>query len=165
MKSEIDVLSMSATPIPRSLNLALSGIRDISILKTPPEGRKNIETLISPYEEKIIIDAGNKEFERGGQVFFVHNRVVNIEVYKKNLQRLFPKKKIIITHGQLPGDELENRILDFKHKKYDILLSTTVIENGIDFSNVNTIFINECQSFGISQLHQLRGRVGRSAKK
>jgi len=165
MKVDIDVLAMSATPIPRSLNLALSGIRDISVLKTPPEGRKNIETLISPYEEKVIQDAGNKEFDRGGQVFFVHNRVVNIEVYQKNIQKLFPNKKIIITHGQLPGDDLENRIMDFKSRKYDILLSTTVIENGIDFSNVNTIFINECQSFGISQLHQLRGRVGRSEKK
>lgn len=165
IKSEIDVLSMSATPIPRSLNLALSGVRNISILKTPPEGRKNIETYISPYEEKVIQDAGKKEFARGWQVFFVHNRVVNIEVYKKNLEKLFPGKKIVITHGQLPWDELENRIIDFKHKKYDILLSTTVIENGIDFSNVNTIFINECQSFGISQLHQLRWRVGRSDKK
>ena len=110
----------------------------------------------------MIQDAGNKEFERGGQIFFVHNRVSNIEVIKKQLESLFPKKKVVITHGQLPGDELEDRILDFKNKKYDILLSTTVIENGIDFSNVNTIFINECQSFGISQIHQLRGRVGRS---
>lgn len=165
LRQEVDVLSMSATPIPRSLNLALSGIRDISVLKTPPAWRKNIETYISPYEEKIIQDAGNKELKRGWQIFFVHNRVRNIEIYKKNIQKLFPKRKIVVTHGQLPGDELENRIMDFKMKKYDILLSTTVIENGIDFSNVNTIFINECQSFGISQLHQLRGRVGRSDKK
>ena len=165
IKSSIDVLSMSATPIPRSLNLALSGIRDISILKTPPEWRKNIETYISPYEEKIILDAGKREFARGGQMFFVHNRVFNIEVYKTALQKLFPTKKIVITHGQLPWEELENRILDFKHRKYDILLSTTVIENGIDFSNVNTICINECQSFWISQLHQLRWRVGRSDRK
>lgn len=97
-------------------------------------------------------------------MFFVHNRVQTIEAYKKKLQNIFPKKKIVITHGQLPGDELEDRILAFKEKKYDILLSTTVIENGIDFSNVNTIFINECQSFGISQIHQLRGRVGRSER-
>ncbi|NDK10075.1 DEAD/DEAH box helicase [Candidatus Gracilibacteria bacterium] len=162
IKSDIDILSLSATPIPRSLNLALSGVRDISLLKTPPKGRKSIETFVTRYNEKIIKDAGEQEFKRGGQIFFVHNRVSNIEVYKKQLEALFPKRKVIITHGQLPGDELEDRILDFKNKKYDILLSTTVIENGIDFSNVNTIFINECQSFGISQIHQLRGRVGRS---
>lgn len=165
IKKNIDVLAMSATPIPRSLNLALSGIRDISILKTPPVGRKNIETLISPFQEKLIQEAGNREFERGGQLFFIHNRVVNIDMIGKQLWNIFPTKKVIITHWQLPGEQLENRILDFKHKKYDILVSTTVIENGIDFSNVNTIFINECQNFGISQLHQLRGRVGRSDKK
>jgi transcription-repair coupling factor (superfamily II helicase) len=165
LKTDVDVLCLSATPIPRSLNMALSGIRDISLLKTPPAGRQNIETLISPYDEQVILHAGKKELSRGGQIFFVHNRVINLEVYKKMLEKLFPTKKVIITHGQLPGDELENRIIAFKHKKYDILLSTTVIENGIDFSNVNTIFINECQNFGISQLHQLRGRVGRSDKK
>lgn len=164
LRSDIDILSLSATPIPRSLNLALSWVRDISLLKTPPLGRKSIETLVSHFDEKVILEAWNREFERGGQIFFVHNRVGNIEVLQKMLEKLFPKKKIIITHGQLPGDELEDRILAFKEKKYDILLSTTVIENGIDFSNVNTIFINECQSFGISQIHQLRGRVGRSEK-
>ena len=162
IKSDIDILSLSATPIPRSLNLALAWVRDISLLKTPPQWRKSIETFVTRYNEQIIKDAGKKEFQRGGQVFFVHNRVSNIEVYKRSLESLFPTKKVIVTHGQLPGEELENRILDFKNKKYDILLSTTVIENWIDFSNVNTIFINECQSFGISQIHQLRGRVWRS---
>jgi len=162
LTSHIDVLSLSATPIPRSLNMALSGIRDISLLKTPPIGRKDIQTIISRYDEAVIKEAAKREFDRGWQVFFIHNRVNNIEVYQKNLQKLFPKKKIIITHGQLPWDELEKRILDFKYKKYDILVSTTVIENGIDFSNVNTIFINECQGFGISQIHQLRWRVWRS---
>lgn len=162
IKADIDILSLSATPIPRSLNLALSGVRDISLLKTPPIGRKSISTLVTRYNEQVIQDAGKKELERAGQIFFVHNRVANIEVVQKQLQGLFPKARICITHGQLPGDELEDRILAFKQKKYDILLSTTVIENGIDFSNVNTIFINECQSFGISQIHQLRGRVGRS---
>lgn len=162
IKSDIDILSLSATPIPRSLNLALSWVRDISILKTPPTGRKSIETSVLRYNEQLIYDAGKRELNRGGQIFFVHNRVATIEVFKKKLEALFPKKKVIITHGQLQWDELENRILDFKNKKYDILLSTTVIENGIDFSNVNTIFINECQQFGISQIHQLRGRVWRS---
>ena len=162
IRSDIDILSLSATPIPRSLNLALSGVRDISLLKTPPSWRKSIETAVIRYNEKLIEDAGKRELARGGQIFFVHNRVSNIEVVKKQLEVLFKGKKVVITHGQLPGDELEDRILAFKEKKYDILLSTTVIENGIDFSNVNTIFINECQSFGISQIHQLRGRVGRS---
>lgn len=164
MKANIDILSLSATPIPRSLNLALSGVRDISLLKTPPSGRKSIETSVIRFNDQVIINAWNREFKRGGQIFFVHNRVANIEAVKKQLQGLFPKKKIIITHGQLEWEELENRIIDFKNKKYDILLSTTVIENGIDFSNVNTIFINECQSFWISQIHQLRWRVGRSNK-
>jgi transcription-repair coupling factor (superfamily II helicase) len=162
IKSDIDILSLSATPIPRSLNLALSGVRDISLLKTPPAWRLSIDTSVLKFNEALIQSAWERELERGGQIFFVHNRVANIEVIKKKLQALFPKKKIIITHGQLAGDELENRILDFKNKKYDILLSTTVIENWIDFSNVNTIFINECQQFGISQIHQLRGRVWRS---
>jgi len=165
LKNHVHVLALSATPIPRSLNLALSGIREISLLKTPPEGRKNIDTLVARFDEKLIQDAGKREFQRGGQVFFIHNRIENIHVIEKQLHSIFPHKKIVVTHGRLDGNELEERILDFKHKKYDILLSTTVIENGIDFSNVNTIFINEAQNFGISQIHQLRGRVGRSEKK
>jgi len=164
LKRDIDILSLSATPIPRSLNLALSGVRDISLLKTPPTWRKSIETSVLEFNEALILEAGKREFARGGQIFFVHNRVANIEVMKRQIENLFPKKKVIITHGQLPGDELEDRILAFKEREYDILLSTTVIENGIDFSNVNTIFINECQWFWISQIHQLRGRVWRSEK-
>lgn len=162
LKQDIDILSLSATPIPRSLNLALSGVRDISLLKTPPSWRKSIDTTVLEFDEALILEAGKREFARGGQIFFVHNRVSNIKVMKRQLESLFPSKQVIITHWQLPWDELEDRILAFKEKKYDILLSTTVIENGIDFSNVNTIFINECQAFGISQIHQLRGRVWRS---
>lgn len=164
LKKDIDILSLSATPIPRSLNLALSWVRDISLLKTPPTWRKSIETSVLEFNEALILEAWKREFARGGQIFFVHNRVSNIEVIKRQLETLFPKKTVAITHWQLPGDELEDRILAFKERKYDILLSTTVIENGIDFSNVNTIFINECQSFWISQIHQLRGRVWRSEK-
>jgi len=163
-KKTVDVLAMSATPIPRSLNMALSSIRSISILKTPPYGRKNIQTHISKFDEKLIQEAGNKEFKRWGQLFFIHNKVSNISVYKKKLEEMFPGKKVGVTHGQLPGTELENRIIQFKYHEFDILLSTTVIENGIDFANVNTIFINDCQNFGISQIHQLRWRVGRSNK-
>jgi transcription-repair coupling factor len=162
LKTNVDCLSMSATPIPRTLNLALSGIRDISLLKEAPVGRKDIISTVAKFDENLIKEAGEREFDRGGQIFFIHNRVENIHVIAQKLSGLFPSRKIAITHGQLSGDELEDRIIDFKEKKYDILLSTTVIENGIDFSNVNTIFINECQSFGLSQIHQLRGRVGRS---
>lgn len=164
LKNNLDCLAMSATPIPRSLNMALSGIRDISMLREPPLWRKDIKTYVLKYDENIILEAWNKEFSRGWQMFFIHNRVENIEHMKNILERIFPGKKVWVTHGRLSWDELEDRIIDFKNKKYDILLSTTVIENGIDFSNVNTIFINECQSFWLSQIHQLRGRVGRSDK-
>ncbi|MCD5380449.1 DEAD/DEAH box helicase, partial [Candidatus Gracilibacteria bacterium] len=146
LKTSIDILSMSATPIPRSLNMALSQIRQISIIKTPPQGRQDINTIISKFSERVILDGCEAEFERGGQVYFVHNRVQTLVHFEKILQGLFPDKKIVITHGQLPGNMLEKRIIDFKNKKYDILLTTTVIENGIDFPNVNTIFINEAQN-------------------
>lgn len=164
LKNNIDILSMSATPIPRSLNMALNGIRDISILSKAPAIRKWVETYVSHFEDSVIMQAAKKEFERGWQVFFIHNRVETIEAMGKYLQELFPHKSIIITHGQLPWHELEERILAFKRKDFDILLSSTVIENGIDFPNVNTIFINDAYKFWISQIHQLRGRVGRSDK-
>ena len=161
----IDILTMSATPIPRSLNMALNWIKSISMLTTPPVWRQAINTIVSSFNEKIIFEAWKKEFERKWQLFFIHNRVETIEVMKNNLLNIFPWKKIIVTHGQLPWDTLEKRIIEFKRKQYDILLSTTVIENWIDFSNVNTIFINDAQNFWISQIHQLRWRVWRSDKK
>ena len=164
-KTSIDSLAMSATPIPRSLNMALSNIRQISILKTPPTGRQNIDTLINRFSDNIIEMAWNQEFNRSWQMFFVHNRVSSIDAIAKVLQNIFPEKKIIITHGQLPGIELEKRIIAFKNKKADILLSTTVIENWIDFSNVNTIIINNAEQFWLSQIHQLRWRVWRNDKK
>ncbi len=164
-KATIDSLAMSATPIPRSLNMALSNIRQISILKTPPFGRQDIDTIINRFSDNIIASAWEQEFNRWWQMFFVHNRVANIENIAKILQNIFPDKRIIITHGQLPWIELEKRIIAFKNKKYDILLSTTVIENWIDFSNVNTIIINNAEHFWLSQIHQLRWRVGRSDKK
>ena len=164
LKWQIDILSLSATPIPRSLNMALNWLKQVSMLKTPPYGRKPIETYVSRFSDEVIIDACRNEFERGGQVFFIHNRVGNIEAFKNYLQTLFPHKSIIVTHGQLPWDELEKRIIAFRKWEYDILLSTTVIENGVDFPNVNTIFMNEAYKFGISQIHQLRGRVGRAER-
>jgi len=162
VRGNIDVLALSATPIPRSLNMALNGIKSMSMLTTPPVGRRAIETIVSQNDENIIKDAWLREFERGGQLFFIHNKVTTIESMRDRLSIIFPKKKIIIAHGQLPGDQLEKRILAFKKREFDILLATTVIENGIDFSNVNTIFINDAYNFGISQIHQLRWRVGRS---
>lgn len=164
-KTSIDSLAMSATPIPRSLNMALSNIRQISILKTPPYGRQDIDTIINRFSDSIIKQAWKTEFDRNGQMFFVHNRVSNIENIKTILQKIFPEKKVVVTHGQLPWIELEKRIIDFKNKKFDILLSTTVIENWIDFSNVNTIIINNAEQFWLSQIHQLRWRVWRSEKK
>lgn len=161
MKGNIDILSMSATPIPRSLNMALSGIRSVSILSKAPSMRKWVETFVSKFDDNIILQAGKKEFERWGQLFFIHNRVETIDNMAKYLSELFKNKKVVVTHGQLPGHELEDRILAFKRKEYDILLSSTVIENGIDFPNVNTIIINEAYKFWISQIHQLRGRVWR----
>ncbi len=160
----LDLLSMSATPIPRSLNMALNGLKTISMLTTPPALRKPIETFVTKYEEKIIKQVGNREFERNGQLFFIHNRVATIDSMKAKLEKIFKWKKVVIVHGQLHWDELENRILAFKRKQYDILLATTVIENGIDFPNVNTIIINDAYRFWISQIHQLRWRVGRSEK-
>lgn len=164
IKVKVDTLSMSATPIPRSLNMALSNVKDISIIKEPPMWRKSIKTLISKFDENVIVEWCKNEFSRWWQVFFIHNRIENIDIFKNMLSSLFTDKKIVVTHWRLTGDELEDRIIDFKNKKYDILLSTTVIENGIDFSNVNTIFINNCENFWLAQIHQLRWRVGRSDK-
>ncbi|MBF0914110.1 DEAD/DEAH box helicase, partial [Candidatus Gracilibacteria bacterium] len=165
LKGNVDILSMSATPIPRSLNMALNGLRQVSMLTTPPVGKQEIQTIISDFNDGLIFDACKREFDRGGQVFFIHNRVETILTLQSYLEKILPGKKILVTHGQLKGDTLEKRIIEFKRKQYDILLSTTVIENGIDFSNVNTIFINDSINFGISQIHQLRGRVGRGQNK
>ncbi len=164
-KGNIDILSMSATPIPRSLNMALNGIKSISMLTTPPMGRQDIQTIVSSFDEQVIFDAAKREFERWGQLFFIHNRVETIEAMWKFLEELLPGKRVIIAHWQLSGDKLEKNIIEFKKKQYDILLATTVVENWIDFSNVNTIFINEAQNFWISQIHQLRWRVWRSDRK
>ncbi len=163
--TSVDVLSMSATPIPRSLNMALSWIKDISIISTPPEVRKWVETFVSNYSQNIIKEAWLKEFERWWQIFFIHNRVATIDKMWEELTEIFPDKKIIITHGQLDWNDLEDRIMAFKRKEYDILLSSTVIENWVDLPNVNTIFINDAYKFWISQIHQLRWRVWRSDKK
>lgn len=162
LRANLDILSLSATPIPRSLNLALNGVKKVSVLTTPPPMKKAIKTLAAKYDLSLIKEAVEFEFARDGQVIFIHNRIQTIETLKSDLEKLLWKKaKIIITHGQMNGEQLEDRILDFKLGKYNILLSTTVIENGVNFLHANTIFIDDAGSFWLSQLHQLRGRVWR----
>jgi len=161
MRSTVDVLTMTATPIPRTLHLALLGIRNISSLTTPPLDRRSIVTEIVPYNQDLIRRAILQELARDGQVYFVHNRVYTIESVADSIQRLVPEARVIFAHGQLPRRELENRMLDFVHQKADVLVCTTIIESGLDIPNCNTILIHDADRFGLAELHQLRGRVGR----
>ena len=164
LRTNIDILSMSATPIPRTLQFSLLGIRDLSVIQTPPHGRRGVITNVIHWQEKKIRDAVLRETERGGQVFFVHNRVRSIEKIRKKLEEIIPEIRIIVGHGQLSTQVLEKRMTDFLNHKYDLLLSTSIIESGLDLPNVNTIIIDKAENFGLSDLHQLRGRVGRSER-
>jgi transcription-repair coupling factor (superfamily II helicase) len=162
MRRKVDVLTMSATPIPRTLNMSLVGIRDMSIIETPPKDRLSIQTNVVKFDSHLIARAIRHELERGGQVYFVHNRVESIFSIGDLVQRLVPEARVVVAHGQMAEDELERAMLDFISKKHDVLLATTIIENGLDIPNVNTILINRADRYGLSQLYQLRGRVGRS---
>ncbi len=162
LRAEVDVLTLTATPIPRTLNMSLSGLRDLSIIATPPERRNAIKTFVSQWRDDQIQEACHRELMRGGQVYFVHNEVKSIERIAAQLEALLPEARIAVAHGQLPERELENIMLDFYHQRYNILLCTTIIESGIDVPTANTIIINRADRFGLAQLHQLRGRVGRS---
>src|SRR4051812_13151867 len=162
IKKAIDVLSMSATPIPRTLHMSLVGIRDISVIETPPKDRLAIQTAVVPFTDEFIREVLEFEVGRGGQVFFVHNRVESIYAMKEYLEKLVPGLKVIVGHGQMEERELERAMLAFIQREYDVLLATTIIENGIDIPACNTILINHAERFGLSQLYQLRGRVGRS---
>jgi transcription-repair coupling factor (superfamily II helicase) len=162
IKKSVDVLAMSATPIPRTLHMSLVGIRDISVIETPPKDRLAIQTAVVPYDGDFIREAIEFEVGRGGQVFFVHNRVESIYAMKEYLEKLVPGLRVIVGHGQMDERELEKAMLAFIERKYDVLLATTIIENGIDIPACNTILINHAERFGLSQLYQLRGRVGRS---
>ncbi|MFT5777381.1 MAG: transcription-repair coupling factor (superfamily II helicase) [Crocinitomicaceae bacterium] len=164
-RATVDTLTLTATPIPRTLQFSLMGARDLSIINTPPPNRQPVLTEVIQFNEEIIRDAIAYEVSRGGQVFFVHNRVQNIQEVSGMIQRLCPGVRVGIGHGQMDGDKLEKVMMDFISGEYDVLLATTIIESGIDISNANTIIINNAQNFGISDLHQLRGRVGRSNKK
>ena len=165
MKLSVDTLTLTATPIPRTLQFSLLGARDLSIISTPPPNRIPVQTEIILFDETEIRSIINYELDRGGQIFFLHNKVHELQGVYDILHRLVPDMKICVAHGQMGAEELETKMLDFMQGDYDMLLSTTIIENGIDISNANTIIINQAQNFGLSDLHQLRGRVGRSNKK
>ncbi|MEM9410547.1 MAG: transcription-repair coupling factor [Planctomycetota bacterium] len=161
LRNTVDVLTLSATPIPRTLHMSLVGVRDISNLETPPEDRVPVETKVTRFDEELIRSAVLRELNRGGQIYFVHNRVNDIHVVKQRLQEIVPEASIIVGHGQMQEDELEKVMTDFIAGRYDILLATTIIESGLDIPNANTMFIDNADNFGLSDLHQLRGRVGR----
>jgi len=165
MKANVDTLTLTATPIPRTMQFSLMGARDLSIMRTPPPNRQPITTEVKVFNEEFLKEAISYEVYRGGQVFFVHNRVQSILEYAGILQRILPEIQIGIAHGQMPGDQLEKVLLDFIEQKTDVLLCTNIIEAGLDIPNANTIIINNAHQFGLSDLHQLRGRVGRSNKK
>ena len=161
-RANVDVLTLSATPIPRTLHMSMMGLRDLSIINTPPADRRAVRTRLMPFSNYIIQEAVSREIRRGGQVFIVHNKVESIYKYGKYLQKILPKVRIGIGHGQMRENQLENIMLDFIEGDFDILLCTTIIESGLDIPKANTIIINNAQNFGLSQLYQLRGRVGRS---
>ena len=165
LKLNVDTLTLSATPIPRTLQFSLLGARDLSIINTPPPNRLPIQTEVIDFNEEIIKDAINYEVDRGGQVFFVHNRVEDISSIENIIQRLCPNVSTCVGHGQMEPKALEKTVLDFMMGDYDVMVATTIVENGIDIPNANTIIINQAQNFGLSDLHQLRGRVGRSNMK
>jgi transcription-repair coupling factor (superfamily II helicase) len=162
LRKKVDVLTMSATPIPRTLNMSLVGIRDMSIIETPPKDRLSIQTNVVKFDQQVIGRAIRNELERGGQIYFVHNRVESIFSIGGLIQRIVPEARVVVGHGQMREDLLERAMLDFVGRKYDLLLSTTIVENGLDIPNANTIIINRADRCGLAQLYQLRGRVGRS---
>jgi transcription-repair coupling factor (superfamily II helicase) len=165
MRKEIDVLAMSATPIPRTLHMSLVGLRDMSVIETPPKDRMAIQTVVAKFDEKIIRSAVEVELERGGQVYFVHNRVESIYEIASRIQELVPAARVVVGHGQMPETELERVMLAFMHHEYDVLVATTIIENGLDIPLANTMLINRADRHGLSELYQLRGRVGRSNRR
>ncbi len=162
LRAEIDLLTLTATPIPRTLNMAMSGLRDISIIASPPPNRHPIKTFINEWEDAQIREACQREIKRGGQVFFLHNDIQSMEKMADDLNKLIPEARLEIAHGQMHGKELERIMLDFYHQRFNVLLSTTIIESGIDIPSANTIIINRADKLGLAALHQLRGRVGRS---
>ncbi|HJW90462.1 MAG TPA: transcription-repair coupling factor [Anaerolineales bacterium] len=165
MRTEVDVITLTATPIPRTLYMALTGVRDISTINTPPEERLPIVTHVGPYSKRLVRQAVLRELERGGQVFFVHNRVQTISAMRSHLEHLIPEARIVVAHGQMDEDQLSRRMEQFAAGEIDVLLSTSIIESGLDIPNANTLIVDRADAFGLSQLYQLRGRVGRGAQR
>jgi transcription-repair coupling factor (superfamily II helicase) len=164
-RTEVDVLTMTATPIPRTLYMSLAGVRDISIINTAPSERLPVQTYVGEVDEGRLKRAILRELERGGQVFVVHNRVETIEIIRKQIEKLVPEAIVAVGHGQMSERELERIMLAFADGKVDILISTTIIESGLDFPNANTLIVDRAEMFGLSQLYQLRGRVGRGTRR
>ncbi|MCM1293770.1 MAG: transcription-repair coupling factor [Bacteroides sp.] len=165
LKTNVDTLTMSATPIPRTLQFSLMGARDLSAITTPPANRYPIQTNVSAMTDELVAEAINFEMSRNGQVFMINNRIEGLHELEAMIHRLVPDARVVVAHGQMPPEQLEKAIIDFANHDYDVLLATTIVESGIDMPNVNTIIINNAQNFGLSELHQLRGRVGRSSRK
>ena len=164
MRAEIDVLTLTATPIPRTLNLSITGLRDMSLIETPPKDRLAIHTVVAPFGRKLIAAAIKMELARKGQVYYVHNRIGDIEIVASMIENLVPQARVAVIHGQMSSALLEKRMIDFINREYNVLVSTTIIENGIDIPLVNTLIVDRADQFGLAQLYQLRGRVGRSAR-
>jgi len=164
LKSTIDVLTLTATPIPRTLNMSLSGLRDISLIETPPRDRLAVHTVVTSFNARLIAAAVRQELGRGGQVYYIHNRIEDIDKVVELVTKLVPQARVVAVHGQMSGPVLEKHMLDFVDRKYDVLVSTTIIENGIDIPLVNTLIVDRADLYGLAQLYQLRGRVGRSAR-
>jgi transcription-repair coupling factor (superfamily II helicase) len=162
LRNLVDVMAMTATPIPRTLQMSLTGIRDLSVIETPPVDRLAVRTYVTRYDDDVIRDAMQRELARGGQVFFVHNQVDNIELMARHLRTLVPEAKIAVGHGQMPEHQLEKVMLQFMQREVNVLVCSTIIESGLDIPNANTILINRADHLGLAQLYQLRGRVGRS---
>ena len=165
MRHEVDVLTMTATPIPRTLHLSLAGLRDMSTMATPPEERLPIKTYVSEFSDELIREAVRREIDRQGQVFFLHNRVYNIDYMAGYVRALVPEAEVGVAHGQMPEEQLERAMVEFSEGRTDVLVCTTIIESGLDMPNVNTLIVNRADSFGLAQLYQLRGRVGRGARR
>ena len=165
IKRLVDVLTLTATPIPRTLHMSLMGARDMSVIQTPPKDRLPIQTEVLPFEEERIAEAILREIDRGGQVYFVHNRIQSMPAMVEFLEKLVPEVRIGVGHGQMPERQLEKVMMDFFEHKYDVLVSTMIVESGLDIPNVNTLIVNRADRLGLAQLYQLRGRVGRSSKR
>ena len=163
IKSEVDILTLTATPIPRTLQMSLLSIRDLSVISSPPEHRRPVKTFVARYDDLVIKEAVLKEMRRGGQVFFVHNRVKSIYRMASKVQELIPEARIAVAHGQMSGKELEEIMVRFVNREIDVLLCTTIIESGLDIPSANTIIINRADMLGLAEIYQLRGRVGRSS--